>query len=69
MNIHVQYMYAHVKKHVHCTSVDDFDCTVHVLTILYVCSLQLTCSVCGQKGHMKTNKNCPMYKNQPIQVC
>lgn len=28
----------------------------------------MTCSVCGQRGHMKTNKNCPMYKNTPVQV-
>ncbi|XP_019862721.1 PREDICTED: transcription initiation factor TFIID subunit 1-like [Amphimedon queenslandica] len=30
--------------------------------------MHLTCSACGQKGHMKTNKNCPKYKNQPVQV-
>uniref|UniRef100_A0A1X7TDZ3 Bromo domain-containing protein n=1 Tax=Amphimedon queenslandica TaxID=400682 RepID=A0A1X7TDZ3_AMPQE len=31
-------------------------------------AMHLTCSACGQKGHMKTNKNCPKYKNQPVQV-
>ena len=34
----------------------------------FVLPVQLTCSACGQKGHMKTNKNCPKYKNQPVQV-
>lgn len=32
------------------------------------CALQMKCSACGQKGHMKTNRNCPMYKNTPITV-
>ncbi len=28
----------------------------------------MKCSACGQKGHMKTNRNCPMYKNNPVNV-
>ena len=28
----------------------------------------MCCSACGQRGHMKTNKNCPMYKNNPVNV-
>lgn len=28
----------------------------------------MRCSACGQRGHMKTNKNCPMYKNSPVTV-
>lgn len=28
----------------------------------------MTCSACGQRGHMKTNKNCPKYKYTPVQV-
>ena len=28
----------------------------------------MKCSACGQKGHMKTNRNCSMYKNNPINV-
>ena len=28
----------------------------------------MKCGACGQLGHMKTNKNCPMYKNNPVQV-
>ena len=30
--------------------------------------VQMKCSACGQKGHMKTNRNCPMYRNNPINV-
>ena len=28
----------------------------------------MRCSACGQKGHMKTNRNCPNYKNSPVVV-
>eukprot|EP00118_Oscarella_pearsei_P020522 m.222498 g.222498 ORF g.222498 m.222498 type:complete len:1194 (+) comp39977_c0_seq19:1801-5382(+) len=28
--------------------------------------LQLKCGACGQKGHMKTNKNCPMYNKGSV---
>ena len=28
----------------------------------------MKCSACGEKGHMKTNRNCPMYKNNPVNV-
>ena len=30
--------------------------------------MKVTCSACGQRGHMKTNKNCPKYKYTPVQV-
>lgn len=29
---------------------------------------QMKCSACGGRGHMKTNKNCPMYKSSSITV-
>ena len=28
----------------------------------------MRCSACGQLGHMKTNKKCPNYKNNPVNV-
>ena len=28
----------------------------------------MKCSACGGRGHMKTNKNCPMYKNTSVTV-
>ena len=28
----------------------------------------MKCGACGQLGHMKTNKNCPMFKKNPVQV-
>eukprot|EP00731_Ephydatia_muelleri_P031270 Em0022g784a len=31
-------------------------------------TINMCCSACGQRGHMKTNKNCPMYKNNPVNV-
>ena len=30
--------------------------------------LQMKCGACGQLGHMKTNKNCPLFKKLPVQV-
>jgi transcription initiation factor TFIID subunit 1 len=31
-------------------------------------TLKMKCGACGQLGHMKTNKNCPMFKKNPVQV-
>ena len=28
--------------------------------------MQMKCGACGQHGHMKTNKNCPMFVKDPI---
>lgn len=28
--------------------------------------IQMKCGACGQHGHMKTNKNCPMFVKDPI---
>ena len=28
----------------------------------------MKCGACGQLGHMKTNKNCPMFRRNPVQV-
>ncbi|CAI8041551.1 Transcription initiation factor TFIID subunit 1 [Geodia barretti] len=31
-------------------------------------TINMKCSACGGRGHMKTNKNCPMYKNTSVTV-
>ena len=28
----------------------------------------MKCSACGGRGHMKTNKNCPMYRSSSVAV-
>ena len=38
------------------------------LSLTHTIYHQMRCSACGKRGHMKTNKNCPMYKNNPVQV-
>ena len=43
-------------------------CTRVCAHVLCVCPLQMKCGACGQLGHMKTNKNCPLFKKLPVQV-
>lgn len=31
--------------------------------------LKLKCGACGQVGHMRTNKACPLYQNSGWQFC
>jgi len=34
----------------------------------YIFPLQMKCGACGQLGHMKTNKNCPMFVKDPSTI-
>ena len=37
---------------------------IPVCTLTYYITVQLKCGACGQVGHMRTNKECPLYHRQ-----